>query len=492
LQFHKNASRDGLYVDPAFTPGMASAVRARMIVPLDGQVYAQPLYVTHGPNNREVFIAATETNHVTAVDACGAQVWDRVYGSPAAFGDLPCGNIFPTLGITGTPVIDSISRTIYFDAMTQTGAGSEGLRHMIHAISLDDGAERLGWPVDVNASVPGFDSSHQNQRGALTLLAGKLYVPYGGHLGDCGQYFGWIVAVAVADPSSVVTWRTIGGSPWDAGAPISGGGFWAPGGLPNDGVSLFAVSGNTQDPANSFTAPPSWVGGNAVFRLGPGPTFSNRPADYFHPANWADMDDSDRDLGGVNAVLFDRGASHYLVALGKDRNVYVLDRDNLAGDSGALSVATPYNFGCDSYCDFIGVPVVYATSEAVYLGTPTREGGGLLWQLRSDPPVPAVQLATFYGAPIVTSTDGVSNFIVWSSVGGLSAVDGTSGTYLLYEALSVDSATARLLALTHYFTPPIAANGRIVVATCGTCGVPSVDPPPLPNAPTHGQLVFYY
>src|SRR5262249_52419537 len=142
---------------------------------VSGAVYAQPLFVEQGVGGRDAFVVATEENHVTALDSTGRVLWDKTYGAPAAR-NMPCGNISP-LGITGTPVIDATSRTVYFDTMTTTDADATH-HHKIHAVSLEDGAERSGWPVDVDTAVPGFKSNYQSQRGALQLLNGVLYVPY--------------------------------------------------------------------------------------------------------------------------------------------------------------------------------------------------------------------------------------------------------------------------------------------------------------------------
>jgi hypothetical protein len=182
LEHHGNATRDGYYVDPAFgDAALASLHRdATFDGTVVGNVYAQPLYVEQGPGGREAFIVATEQNHVTALDGAGRTIWDKTFGAPAT-ANLPCGNIRP-LGVTGTPVIDLASRTIFFDAMI-TPDGNRTFDHKIFAISLDDGSTKPGWPVSF-AAVTNASSAHHNQRGALALVNGTLYVPYGGHFGD--------------------------------------------------------------------------------------------------------------------------------------------------------------------------------------------------------------------------------------------------------------------------------------------------------------------
>src|SRR5262249_10340081 len=154
----------------------------------------------------------------------------------------------------------------------------------IFALSLDDGSVLDGWPVDAEGMTFGnvtFNSTVQNQRGALLLLNGILYVPYGGHAGDCGAYPGWVIAVPLNDPASATAWATL----------ARGGGVWAPGGLASDGISVFAATGNTFGASN-------WMDGEAIIRLGEGATFSRDTADFFTPSNWRALDNSDTDLGG--------------------------------------------------------------------------------------------------------------------------------------------------------------------------------------------------
>ena len=115
---------------------------------------------------------------------------------------MPCGNIDP-YGVTGTPVIDPASRTLFLDALTTPDGGTTE-KHLIFALSIDTGAVLPGWPVDVAATVKSgttrSPAAHQGERGALAVVNGTLYVPYGGLYGDCTPYYGWVVAVPPATP----------------------------------------------------------------------------------------------------------------------------------------------------------------------------------------------------------------------------------------------------------------------------------------------------
>ena len=176
-QKNNNLSRDGLYVDPAFTPGNA----ANLIRDLNfngtivGNVHAQPLYIEGGANG-PMIIAVTASNNIYALNATtGAVIWQRNVGTPPPGGN-PCGNIFP-VGTIGTPVVDLGSRSLFFDAMLSGNPN----KHFIYSLNVDTGATNAGWPVDVDATasyngIP-FVSVPQEDRGALALVNGIVYVP---------------------------------------------------------------------------------------------------------------------------------------------------------------------------------------------------------------------------------------------------------------------------------------------------------------------------
>ena len=168
-QHHNNASRDGLFIDPAFTPAAAANLTRDMSFngTIVGNVYAQPLYIENGPGGAAMVIAVTESNNVYALNAAtGSIIWQRNVGTPITSG-LPCGNINP-LGITGTPIVDLASRSLFFDAETTPTAGT--FKHLIYSLNVDTGAINTGWPVDVDAAVSGFDSSVQSSRAALGIV----------------------------------------------------------------------------------------------------------------------------------------------------------------------------------------------------------------------------------------------------------------------------------------------------------------------------------
>lgn len=410
LEHHGNAARSGLYVVPDLTWEAAGHLQRdpKFRADVAGPVYAQPLYWRSPESDHALLLVATEKNLVYALDSLtGATTWRTPLGSPAARSSLPCGNIDP-LGITGTPVIDDSTKTVYLDAMISDKT-SNVPRHMIFALSLTDGSVLPGWPIDVEAVLKAngqtFRSAVQNQRGALTIAADSLYVPYGGHFGDCGDYRGWVVSVSLHSPHAVRSWST----------RARGGGVWAPGGVSSDGSAVYVATGNTM-------AAWRWSDGEAVIRLGMGLTFSGQSPDFFAPSNWRWLDLTDTDLGGTNPLLVQlQGATpqELVLALGKDGRAYLLDRRNLGGVGGnllsrrvssdAIRTSPAYvSSGKEAWVAFQGAGV----------DCPHGTGGDLVvLQIASGSP-PSLNtvwcgLANGRGAPVITTTDGRASPIVW-------------------------------------------------------------------------------
>src|SRR6266513_6032060 len=322
-QYHNHSSRDGLYIDSAFT--LSTAPNLTRDLGFDGTiagtVYAQPLSIEGGPSG-PMIIAVTESNNVYALNAVnGTIIWQRNVGAPVPANDLSCTNV-GSMGIIGTPVVDLASRALFLNAMV-TPDGGATIKHYIISLNVDTGAVNSGWPVDVeltahyNATT--FTPSAQQQRPALGIVGSILYVGYGS-MGDCPLYHGWLVGVPINNPVSVTAWAaaTIGPGIW-------GGSIWGVGGVASDGSNPFVTTGNTQ-----FTGG-TWCGGEAVIRFQPGPIFSESTNDYWVPTNWLQLDNNDLELGGSGPLLVDvPGAtpSQVVVALGKDDNVYLLDRSN--------------------------------------------------------------------------------------------------------------------------------------------------------------------
>jgi hypothetical protein len=354
-------------------------------------------------------------------------------------------------------VIDESTGAIYLDAAVEE---SSAPHHRVFALSLKDGSTLPGWPIDVadalRAEHEVFNARDQSERGALTSLDGMLYVPFGGYWGDCGDYHGWVVGISLKDPGLLTGWST----------RARGGGIWAPGGISSIGQSLFVATGNT------FNAS-TWSDGEAIVRLAPDLHRSNDRRDYFAPTNWHTLDLQDADLGGTNPVILDVDNQHgrrqgLLLALGKDGRAYLLDRNNLGGIGGSLATEAV------SKRPILAAPAVYTVAGDAFVAfqgrgerCALRGAGDELTVLKiSSGPEPMISTAwcrSVPGAssPIVTTTDGQSEPIVW--------VVGAEGDNRLHgfrgddgEPLFNGGAGPAMLGL-HHFQTLIATKDRLYV-----------------------------
>jgi hypothetical protein len=485
-QFHNHDSRDGLYIDPAFTHSAAANLTRDLNFDgtIVGDVYAQPLYIDNGPGGRPTVIAVTEFNNVYALDAVdGSVIWERNMGDPVSADDLICeGNIDP-FGITGTPIIDLASRALFFNAMI-TPDGGNTKKHFIFSLNVDTGEINPGWPVDVEetASYDGinFTASVQAQRPALGIVGNILYVPYGSLLDHC-VYHGWLVGVSIDNPASVTAWASA------TGAGTWGGAIWGVGGIASDGKNPFVTTGNTWNTGGN------WSGGEAVIRFQPGSIFSGDPSDYWAPLNWLDLDNWDFDLGGCGPLLVDvPGAtpSRLVVALGKDTQGYLLNRDNLGGISLPVwqDSVNPAN-------STIQAAASYRTEQGTYVALrATREKLSTFRITATNPPTivsgwSVTRQNGGCGSPFVTTTDGSSNPIVWVvgtagwGIEGdqqLHGYDGGTGA-VIYAG----GGPNELIPGTHsYSTTGIVARGRIYIAGDNKVyafTVPESTPTPTPT-----------
>src|SRR6476661_6442268 len=454
-QFHNHDSRDGLYIDSAFTPGVAANLARDLNFDgtISGLVYAQPLYIDNGPGGRPTIIAVTESNNVYALDAVdGSVIWQRNVGDPVLQDDLTCRGPINQYGITGTPIVDLASRALFFNAMI-TPDGGITKKHLVFSLNTDTGHINPGWPVNVGevAIFNGmtFTPSQQAQRPALGLVGNILYVPYGG-LFECSIYHGWLVGVPINNPAGAMAWAT----------SAIGGGVWGVGGVASDGTNPFITTGNT------FNTGGNWMGGEAVIRFQPGPIFTGLPDDYWAPLNWLTLDNQDQDLGSSGPLLVDvPGAtpSALVVASGKDGNAYLLDRSHLGGISPPVASSHVFNGFLTQ------AAATYRTNQGTYVAF--RAGPSMLSALRvtaTNPPAIVTGWSVSRngcGSPFVTSTDGTNNTIVW--------VVGTQGDQRLHgydgdtgAVVYAGGGANELMAGTHsYPTTGIAARGRIYVAT---------------------------
>jgi outer membrane protein assembly factor BamB len=411
LTYHGDDSRTGNFVVPALSWEKARSVDVdRMFdARVAGALYAQPLYWHPPGSNTGMLLVASEDDIVQAFDATtGKELWKREVGRPVAGSSLPCGNIDP-LGITGTPVIDPSTQAIHFDAAVER---ANGPRHEVFGLSLKDGTVLPGWPIDVADALQKagrhFDPRTQNQRAALSLVDGTVYVAFGGHFGDCGNYRGWVIGISLHDPNKLVSFET----------RARGGGIWSPGGLSVVGRDIFLATGNTLGAG-------TWSDGEAVFRVGVDLRRSDNKRDYFAPSDWKGLDARDEDLGSNNPLAITipgaGGGQALMLALGADRKAYLLDRNNLGGIGGQLAAETV------STMRIITAPATYPVGNDIFVAfqapgahCPRPGRGHELTVLKIAGGSPPTMTTAWCGAlrgggsAIATTTDGRSNPIVWA------------------------------------------------------------------------------
>jgi outer membrane protein assembly factor BamB len=274
-------------------------------IPLDGAVYAQPIIVNHG-----IRIVATENNSVYRLQG-NAVVWRRNLGAPVPRSALPCGNIDPT-GITGTPAYDAAHNTVIVVSILNSP-----IRHVATGLDPATGAVKWSRNVDVPASVPGISPTAMQQRGALLVASGRVYIPYGGLAGDCSSYRGSVVGLDLASPTTAALWNFT--------VPTSReGGIWTPPGpVEEPGAGLLVAVGNGATAGSGtydFT--------DSVLEIA-----GQRITDSFSPSSWRSDNAADLDLGSQGPTL----VGNYVFIAGKSGTAYVLNKDKLGGIGGQVS-----------------------------------------------------------------------------------------------------------------------------------------------------------
>ena len=322
-------------------------------LPVDDHVYAQPLVVGHvaiGSTYRNVVYVATVDNTVYAYDGDdGRLYWSRNFTAPGMrpprASDMTgaCGgtynNFAGNIGIVGTPVIDATRQVIYFVARSTTGLAYQ---QDLHAVNITNGSDVAG-AVRIVATVPGngdgsvnnlvaFDSQKQNQRQALTLVNGIVFVTFSSHC-DWGPYHGWVIGYDAATLQQRVVYNDTPNG--------YAGGLWESGmGMAADAQgSLYVVTGNGTV-GDSVTPTSLTNRGESALKLTPSGS-TMQVASYFTPGNYQAANDSDLDYGTMGALLIPN--SNYFLTGAKDGRLYLLDKDNMGGwVSGANQVQQVY------------------------------------------------------------------------------------------------------------------------------------------------------
>jgi outer membrane protein assembly factor BamB len=422
--YHHDAERTGN--DPDGTSPLAPTVDWHS-VDLGAPIWNQPLIL--GPR---VYVA-TVGNGVYALDAAtGAIVWHVSAGTPVPAADLPCGDVKPTVGIVGTPVIDQAAGVLYAVADTWDGTAAH---HLLEGFRLSDGAVVLSTPVDP----PGAEPTAILQRTALNLDGSNVIFGFGGNDGDCATYTGAVVSVpeSGAAPSY---WQV----PIDSSTSSGGGAVWATGGpAVNAAGQIFASTGNPNPESEQEAS--TFDDSDAVVSLTPMLGLSGA----FEPPTWVSDSNNDRDLGSGAPELLPGGL---IFEAGKNGTGYLLEQ-SMSGVVKAVYegevCAGAGSFGGDSYAaGVIYIPCTNGTQALAY--DSVARSFAPLWKGPPDA----------FGPPILSAGS------VWllggprSAGSKLYALDPTSGDVRYTETLPSAAAD--------HFGSPSAAGGRIFLATGST------------------------
>jgi hypothetical protein len=499
--YHNNLSRDGSNPrEYALTPSSVSSATFGKLFSctVDGAIYAQPLWVANLTINgvqRNVVFVATQHESLYAFDAdvntC-TPLWqvsliDTAHGGSSSETSVPSGpsghlvgsgygDITPEVGVTGTPVIDPSSNTLYVVSKSVIPSGPTFYQRL-HAIDLSTGNEKSGGPVTIAGTYPGtgdggttvtFNPRQQNQRPGLVLVNGIVYIAWSSHE-DTAPYYGWVMGY---NASTLAQASVLNITP-----NVHYGGIWMGGGAPaaDSSNNLYLISGNGTFDVTDTTGPTNDYG-DSFLKL----TSNLSVSQYFTPSDQANDNVNDADFGsGGAAILVDQPSGpvqHLVIGGGKDGYLYLLNRDAMGGlgDSNAWQ---RFNFGNQIF-----------STGAFWNNTFYMAGvGGHLQAFNFNTSTGTIntlnvsQSSASFGFPGSTpsvSASGTTNGIVWALDNGkycteqssgcgpavLHAYDGTNvHTELWNSTLGTGNAAGNAIK----FTVPTVANGKVYVGTRG-------------------------
>jgi hypothetical protein len=466
--YHNNVSRDGTNTQEyALNSSTVSTSTFGKLFscPVDGAVYAQPLWVpgvSIGGALHNVIYAATQHDSVFAFDADAspcvtlwqANLLDTLHGGTSGEGPIVwtdvgycTGEIYPEVGVTGTPVIDPNTSTIYVVSASEIPGPQSGhcplppgsYYHRLHALDLTSGAEKAGAPITIAASVAGtgdgssggfvtFVSQMEHQRSGLALsVDGTVYVAFASHE-DATPYHGWLLGYLGSNVQQQIS--SFNTTPNGIGG--ADGGIWAGGGAPafDSANDVYISTGNgIFDEGSGLSLENDY--GDSVLQLAPAPGTATpnganlNLVDYFAPDTQSCLAATDTDLGAGGPVLLpDQETTglppHLLAQLGKDGIVYLLDRDDLGrfqSNNCLLSSTQIVQSLSGTPGGFWGTPVFWQ-NNLYFAGS-----GDALKQFSFDPTTEqfnvtassqSTQVYNFPGATPSVSSQGVFNGIVWA------------------------------------------------------------------------------
>jgi hypothetical protein len=459
---------------------------------VDGQAYAQPLYAANlagGSQVRNMVYVATEHDSVYAFDADAVpcrQIWKRSFLDDAAgvttvpAGEIPGSDISPEIGISGTPVIDRVSGTLYVVAKTRENGPTGPLYFQrLHALDIVTGGQKFGGPVVIAASAPGtgdgnsgsgqvpFDPFLENQRAALHLAGGRVYVAFSGH-GQANSYHGWLLVYDAATLALVGVFNTTPNG--------SRGGFSQGGAGPSADAAgnVFAATGHgTFDSSLSALFRKNF--GQTLLKLQFSPILAI--IDTFTPFNHSVLTLNQDDFGssGVVVIPDQIGAPHPRLAVvgGSHGALYLVNRDNLGGftpSPGPDAVVKTLNLARSVY----GTPAYWENTLYVAAAGDTLNAFSLAGGALADAPSSqSSAIIGSHGASPVVSSNGGGGGIVWVlDTSGADSTPATPAVLRAYDAanlarelynsaLKAQDAAGPAVRL----AVPTVANGKVYVGT---------------------------
>jgi Legume lectin domain/Chitobiase/beta-hexosaminidase C-terminal domain len=499
--YHNDNARTGQNIQEAIlTPANVNSGQFGKLfsVSVDGWVYAQPLYlsnVTISGGTHNVLYVATEHDSLYAIDAGSGTIYWQISLIPSGGStvnsntDLGCGDLVPEVGITGTPVIDPTTGTIYLVAKSKVNGS---LVQYLHAIDVGTSAEKFGGPVLIEATVPGtasdgngttvsFSPHFENQRAGLLLENGHVVIGWSSHC-DISPWHGWIMSYSASTLTQEAAFNT--------SADGSANGVWmSGGGLAADanGNIFFATGNGTWNGTTDY--------GDSIVKLGPPSGGSFPVLDYFTPYNQSSLAGGDTDVASGGLVLLPSLSSgqQLLTQMGKEGKMYVIDRNNMG--KYCVNDNPPCN-GSDPNI----VQEIPGATAGVW-GTPAYWNGSVYWGGGSDgggpdnlkafsfnannsglistsPTSESAKAFSFAAPSPIISANGNTNGILWglddsafgsTCSGGsncqvLYAYDATNLANMLYNSSQAGN-NRDVPGGAVKFATPIVANGKVYVGS---------------------------
>jgi hypothetical protein len=496
LMHHNDAARTGQNLQEyALTPATVTPATFSQLFscPVDGYVYAQPLYVANllvGTVKRNVVFVATEHDSVYAFDADSpscVQLWKVSFlgtgittmpwgdtANPSVAGALATDDVFPEIGITSTPVIDPVAGTIYVEAKTKEtvgsgcSTGSPCYVHRLHALNITTGTEKTNSPIVISA--PNFVPLRHFNRPALFLANNTVYIAFGSH-GDIPNWQGWLFGYDATTLAQKFAWPATTAT---AGTS-NGGSFWGGGAGPAVDASgnLYLTTGNGAFNANTGGANYS----DSVVKISP----AGAVVDYFTPFDQATFNANDIDLGSAGVIVLPDAVGstlhpHLALATGKVGLLYLLDQTNLGKFNSVtdqdvqevLPVPPPNTTNFDG--GIFGIPAYW--NGNIYV---TGVGDNLMKFSIANGAISATSLSNsttlfpLRGAIPTVSANGTTNGIVWilnltgwqtAAPAILEAYDATNLANRTYVSPSSGTGSAGAAVK---FTVPTVANGKVYI-----------------------------